>query len=254
MATTSGSYNTVIVTRDQIILDALQDLRVVDATVTTPSANDVTVGALKLNIWLKMVEVKGLFLWLRDTIQIPLITNQFRYTIGPGGDVDTYRPLRALEGSFIRYTCSGSCPPDVQLILISRLEYMQYTMKCAQGVPNSFYYDPQMGLDSYDPAVSKGVLYIWPSPTDLTRTIYLEVQRPIQDVLASGGAFDLPTEWYNALTTGLAYQLADKYEIPEDRIARLQRKADDALEYISNWGAQEYAPMFFQPDYQFTMR
>src|ERR1700741_4824183 len=101
MATTSGTINVVTVTRDQIILDALQDLRVVDQSVTTPSANDVTVCSLKLNMLLKRWEVKGLLLWLRDTIQIPMVTNQFVYTIGPTGDVVTYRPLRALEGSFI---------------------------------------------------------------------------------------------------------------------------------------------------------
>ena len=255
MALTAGTINTVTVTRDQIILDALQDLRVVDQTVTTPSANDVLVGALKLNMLIKRWEVKGLLLWLRDTIQIPMVTNQFVYTIGPGGDVNTYRPLRALEGSFIRTTCAPS-PFDTQLILLSRLEYMQYSNKSATGVPNSFYYDPQMApgpLTAYDPSLSKGVLRIWTAPADTTRTIFLEVQRPMQDITDAGQSFDLPLEWYDALTRNLAAMMADKYEVPEDRITRIKREADEALEYISNWGAQEQAPMFFQPDYQFGM-
>src|SRR5437867_2001151 len=103
MATTSGTINTVTITRDLFIQDALEDLRVLlDGSV--PSANDLTKGARKLNFIIKKLAIKGLLLWLRDTIQIPLIVNKFVYTIGPGGDVDTYRPLRALEGTFIRET------------------------------------------------------------------------------------------------------------------------------------------------------
>ena len=257
MATTSGTINSITVTRDDIILDALQDLRVVDQTVTTGTlkTNDVSACALKLQMMLKRWEVKGFLLWCADTIQIPMITNKFVYTIGPGGDVNTYRPLRAREGSFIRQTC----PPvnfDVQLILLSRLEYMQYANKFATGIPNSFYYDPQMApgpLTAYDPTLSKGVLRIWTAPSDMSRTIFLEVQRPIQDIATSSQSFDLPLEWYEALTKGLAASVADKYEIPEQRLMRIKAEAKDALDYITDWGAQEQAPTYFQPDYQFGM-
>jgi hypothetical protein len=258
MASTSGTINTVSFTRDEIILDALQDLRVIDQTVTTGTlnANDVSVCARKLNMMLKRWEVKGFMLWLADTILIPMITSKFVYTIGPGGDVNTYRPLRAREGSFIRQTCSPTTNIDIQLILLSRLEYMQYSNKFAVGIPNSFYYDPQMApgpLTAYDPTLSKGVLRIWTAPSDMTRTIYLEVQRPVQDITDSTQTFDLPLEWYDALATGLAAEVADKYEIPEQRIMRLKAEAKEALEYITDWGAQEQAPMYFTPDYQFGM-
>jgi hypothetical protein len=258
MATTSGTINAVTVTRDDIILDALQDLRVVDQTITTGTlnANDVSACALKLQMMLKRWEVKGFMLWLADTIQIPMITNKFVYTIGPGGDVNTYRPLRAREGSFIRQTCSPTTNIDIQLILLSRLEYMQYSNKFAVGIPNSFYYDPQMApgpLTAYDPTLSKGVLRIWTAPVDMTRTIYLEVQRPIQDIASSTQAFDVPLEWYEALTKGLGAAVADKYEIPENRLMRIKAEAKEALDYITDWGAQEQAPMYFTPDPQFGM-
>jgi hypothetical protein len=258
MATTSGTINTVSFTRDEIILDALQDLRVVDRTVTalTLDPTDVTDCSRKLNMLLKRWEVKGFFLWLADTIQIPMITGKFIYTIGPGGDVNTYRPLRAREGSFIRQTCSPTTNIDIQLILLSRLEYEQYSNKRAQGIPNSFYYDPQMApgpLTAYDPTLSKGVLDIWTAPVDMTRTIFLEVQRPVQDITDSTQTFDLPLEWYECLTKGLGAAVADKYEIPEQRLMRLKAEAKEALEYITDWGAQEQAPTYFQPDYQFGM-
>jgi hypothetical protein len=255
MATTSGLYNNITLTAQDVITAALKRCRVLSAG-GVPSVNDLTDCLLELNNMLKMWETKGRLLWLNDLIQVPLITNKMSYTIGPNADVNPgYRPLRIFEGSYIRYTCSGACPPDTQLLILSRLEYDQFTQKCALGIPNSIYYDPQMGLGNYDPyAHGWGVLYVWTAPSDLTRTIFLEVQRPIQDVSAAGVTFDLPLEWYYALVKCLAAEVADLYEIPEDRITRIKREGEMALEYIADWGATEQAPFTFQPDYQQGMR
>ena len=124
------------------------------------------------------------------------------------------------------------------------------SQKCSVGVPNSFYYDPMMGDDSYDPSQSCGKLFIWPAPADLTRTIFLDVQRPIQDVTAAGDTFDLPLEWYYALIKLLAYELADIWQVPEERCGRLRADAQEALSYIDAWGSTEQAPFYMQPDYQ----
>lgn len=249
MAVTSGVYNTLTVTRDQVIGQAMKRIRVLPAG-GTPTSNDITDAALELNNLIKMFEVKGAELWLKRWIQVPLITNQFQYTIGPGGDIDPgYRPLRAFEDSYIRQTCEGGCN-DVQLNLISRMEYAQMSQKCSVGVPNSFYYDPQMGEDAYNPANGLATLYIWPAPADLTRTIFLDVQRPIQDVTAADESFDLPLEWYHALIKLLAYELCDIWQVPEERCVRVRADADRALEYIDAWGSTEQAPFFMQPDYQ----
>jgi len=251
MALTSGTINFVTFTRDTIITDAMEDLRVLlDGAL--PNANDIVAGTRKLNMLIKKLAIKGRLLWCLDTIPIPEVVNQFVYTIGPGGDVDTYRPLRAFEGSFIRKTC---VPPtnDIQLRLLSRLEYMQITQKGSLGVTNSFYYDPQMApspFSAYDAALSKGVLYVWLAPSDSTRTIYLEVQRPIQDITAADQTFDIPLEWYETLTKNLAAALADRFEIPEERLRRIKSEAAESLTELADWGAQEQAPLFFQPDYR----
>jgi hypothetical protein len=161
-----------------------------------------------------------------------------------------------LEGSFIRQTCSPTTNQDTQLIMLSRLEYEQYSNKFAVGIPNSFYYDPQMApgpLTAYDPSLSKGILAIWTAPVDMTRTIFLEVQRPIQDITAGDQSFDFPLEWYECLSLGLGAAVADKYEVPEDRIRRIKKEAEDALTEISDWGAQEQAPFYFKPDFQMGM-
>jgi hypothetical protein len=252
---TSGFINSVTVTRDQIIADALSDLRLLGAN-GTPSADDFVTCTLKLNFLLKKWGIKGLWLWCRDTLVIPCQANKASYTIGPAGaDVISYRPLRALEGTFIRFTTAGQ-NFDVQLTLLSRMEYQQLGSKTVAGYANSFYYDPQMTATpnaAYNPANAMGVLKLYVTPIDATRTVYLEVHRPIQDIVNPGDTFDLPLECYEALTKGLAAAVGDKYEIPEQRLMRVKQEAAQALEEIANWGAQEQAPMWFQPDYRMGM-
>ncbi len=257
MANTSGSINTLTLTRDQIILDVLQDLRQVDQTVTTPSANDVTVCALKLNLLLRRLPIGGALLWTRDTLVIPTVANKNTYTIGPSGaDFTSYRPLRCFNGSFIRFT-SGTQNFDTTLTLLSRLEYDQLGNKGALGVANSFYYDPQMTTTpnvAYNPANAMGILKLYVEPSDASRTVYLEVQRPIQEMVSSGDAIDVPMEWYDAIIKGLAAMVADKYEVPEQRIVRIKNEAKAAIAELTDWGATEQAPVTFQPDPQFVMR
>jgi hypothetical protein len=254
MATTSGLINTVTVSRDTMITDALEDMSVL-LDGAAPNANDLTKGARKLNFLIKKWAIKGLLLWCRDTIPIPLLVNKFVYTIGPGGDVNTYRPLRALEGSFVRDTCAPGCPVDIPLNLLSRLDYERMGQKCTKGTPNSFYYDPQMApspFSAYDAALSKGVLYIWTAPSDSTKTIYLEVQRPIQDMTVGSQTFDLPLEWYETLSKNLAASLCNAYEVPREKRIEIKQEAKDALTELADWGAQEQAPMRFQPDYRWS--
>jgi hypothetical protein len=252
MATTSGTINTITVTGTQIITDALQDLRVI-MDGASPTAGDLTKGNLKLNMLIKEWAIQGALLWCRDTIQIPLVTNQYIYTIGPTGNVVTYRPLRAFDTSFFRVTCGVQSPNDIIATMLSRKEYEQMSYKGSVATPTSFYYDPQMApspFAAYNPANANGVLYVWQAPPDMTRTLFLDVQRPIQDIVSNSDSFDLPLEWYHCLTLSLGAAMADAYEIPEPRIQRLKKEAAMKLEMIADWGATEQAPVSFQPDWR----
>jgi hypothetical protein len=252
MATTTGTSNSVVCTRDQIIADALSDLRVLSAN-GQPSADDLVACGLKINFLLKKWGTKGLLLWCRDSIAIPCVANKTVYSIGPvGADVTSYRPLRVLEGTYIRFT-SGGQSYDTPLTLLSRLEYRNLGNKGSPGIANSFYYDPQMTSTpnaAYNPANAAGLLKLYVTPVDASRTVHLEVQRPIQDITSPSETFDLPLEWYEALTANLAAAVADKYEIPEARLNRIKNEARLALEEIVDWGATEQAPITFQPNFE----
>jgi hypothetical protein len=262
MATTSGSINQVTVPASEIILDALQDLRVVQDG-ASPTTGDTTDAIRKLNFLLKKWATKGLMLWTLDTLVIPMVASKTFYTIGPAGaDFISYRPLRALDGTYARQT-SGGQNLDTPLQLLSRMDYMNLGNKGSTGVINSFYYDPQMSTTvggvsqpstAYNPANSVGIVYVYVTPSDTTRTLYLQVQRPIQEITTGTQTFDLPLEWYEALTKNLGAELADKYEVPENRLMRIKQEAKFLLDEIVDWGATEQAPVTFQPDYQMNMR
>jgi hypothetical protein len=252
MATTSGLINSVVITASEFITDALEDLRVLPDG-GTPTSGDLTKGLRKLNMLVKKFAIEGMLLWVRDLIQIPEVQNKFRYTIGPTGDVVTYRPLRALPGAYIRQVCGQNPVSDVPLNLLSRLEYLQMSQKGATGVTNSFYYDPQMApspFSAYDPSQSNGVLYVWTAPADSTRAIFLDVHRPIQDITDVTQGLDIPLEWYDTISLALQMMLADAYEIPEARITRKKKEGMEAIKALADWGAQEQAPMSFQPDWR----
>jgi hypothetical protein len=258
MAVTSGTYNLETIALSETVTRVMELLRVLPAG-GTPQSADTTTIARHINDTLKRWEVKGWLLWLADYVFVPLTQNQFRYTIGPNADVDPgYRPLRIREGSFIRTTCAPS-PQDTQLQVISRLEYNQFTNKSVLGIPNAVYYDPQQGPGpnptSYDPyAQGWGVMYCYPAPQDSTRTIVLDVHRPIQDITSDTQTYDLPREWYDALLMQTAARAGDVYEVPEDRLMRLKREAKALEDDMGDWASQEWAPMWFTPDMQFGYR
>src|SRR5208282_4814569 len=238
----------------EFIIDALQDLRVLGDG-ATPTQNDQTDAMRKLNFILKKLPTEGSVLWSRDQLVIPMVANQTVYTVGPpgsGANVIAYRPLRAYDGCFQRYT-SGGQNYDTSLRMLSRLEYQQISNKGVPGIINSWYYDPQMAgtpgsTGAYDPSLAVGFFYFYVTAQDNTRTAYVEVQRSLQEIVAITNVLDVPMEWYGAISKRLAADIADKYEIPDARIVRVKQEAKEMWKEIMDWGATEQAPMYFIPD------
>jgi hypothetical protein len=151
--------------------------------------------------------------------------------------LQAYRVLR-IPMARIQYVYSGIPPLEVPLIQLSRQEYDQLGQKAAQGIPNSYYYDPQL---------INGVLSLYLAPNAQSNVVILTCQRPIADVINSTDSFDFPIEWTNALKWGLAEQLIPEYFVPEDVAARVERNAEKYLGDMLDWD-QEEAPTFFTPD------
>lgn len=201
--TTSGSitYNPA---RDVIVNRAL---RLIGAY----SSNDSATAAQKadaydvLNAMLKSWQVEG-FSWIRAFATLTLVQAQNSYDLGTattdgfvysGTANKAARPIKIF--GVTRRSTSGS---EISVMPISRSDYMVIPNKTTQGKVNQYYYDPQLSM---------GKLYVWPTPDASLDVLVLDIDRPIQDVLSDTDTMDFPQEWIEVIAYGLASKLAPEY-------------------------------------------
>lgn len=228
---TSGTTNFTM-TRDQLIEASLRALQVYGIGDTIPP-EVITNVAQALNIWVKALCMKGLFLWCVQEVEIPMVAGQAQYQIGPL--TNKPRPLRILD-AYIRYSTGN----DVSLTITSRYDYDTLGLKSAQGIPNQLYYDPQL---------DNGLVTFYNVPFATTDTVHLVIQRQIQDFNLATDNPDFPQEAFQMLKWGLAD------EIGLEQGARLEVRQEVALRskrYMNEFSdfQQEQASVFFTPSTQ----
>lgn len=234
---TSGTA-AFLVSRDDVINASLRTLKVI-AVGETPGTEDYTNCAFALNTLLKELNTEGKMAWVYQTISTPFVANQAAYTIAESGSpsITNARPV-SITGAWIR---DGSTPPiDTPLSPLTRQEYDQLTPKGTTGTPCNWYYDPQIGL---------ATVTVWPTPADATYSLYLCIQRPIQDITSSGQNFDVPQEAFSALRWMLADEVSSEYECDLQTIMMVRARAAEKRAKFVNF-AQEEGSVFLMPDPQ----
>lgn len=249
----TASYN---ISRNDLITSSLRIIGVLregDVMNATQLNNAIPV----LQMLIKNMQSNGLALWTYQQIIIPDVASKNTYTIGPSGaDITNVRPLRLMDGTFLRQTINGFTY-DVPMRQLSRLEYLQLGAKGSLGVPNSVYYFP--GIDVAGPSPSSvltspstgyGTLYVYVTPQDTSRTLYCNFQRPLYDVTNETDEFDFPQEWFQVLKFMLAGNLAFEYPQVDINKAREIRAEGKRLQDEAQSWSVENSPVYFQPDMQ----
>ena len=144
------------------------------------------------------------------------------------------RPLRVIDG-FVRHVAGGN---DTPIRTISRQEYMRFGNKSSQGTPTQIYYDPQTNV---------GNLYVYPTFSSVAQLLFVDIQRPIEDLATASDDFDLPQEWAEALTYNIAWRLAPAYTLPSSTYKQIKELAIFTFDKLNTWD-QEMASMFLQPN------
>ena len=230
---TSGTVS-FSMNRDALIASSLRLMGVLGQG-DTPTTEDYTNCSQALNIMIKSLMTSGIPLWTQEGLVVPLTTNKFSYTIGmSGADITYFKPLRVIS-AYIRYIPNNS---DVTLYQLSREEYDALGKKDTASIPNSFFYSPDIDV---------GTIYFFGVPTDSTRLVVLNFQRPIQDMNAASDLFDFPNEWYQCLKWNLAAELCPEYGVPEAALNRIDLKSFKYKEDLISW-SQEEASVYFQPN------
>lgn len=233
---TSGTA-AFLVTRDDIISAALRSLRVI-AVGQTPGTEDYTNCAFALNTLLKELNIEGKMAFVYQTLSVQFVANQTAYNINEvSGDIVAARPI-AIAHAWRR---DGSTPPiDTPLSPLTLQQYHALTPKAATGIPVNYHYDP---------LVTQGTVSVWPAPADNTYTLFICVQRPIQDITSSGQNFDVTQEWFSTLRWILADEVSTEYRVDFETINYVRGKAKEKRAALANF-AQEDGSVFFMPDPQ----
>lgn len=141
------------------------------------------------------------------------------------------RPLEIVEARSV--SSSGN---EIPLTRISREEYMQLSDKTSTDIVTQFWYDPQL---------SNGVFYTWPTNTDPKTTIKMTIKKPISDFDASADTAEFPQEWVDAIVLNLAIRISIKKGMPLDK--DLKSLAAETL-FMAETYDVEKASTYFQPD------
>lgn len=141
------------------------------------------------------------------------------------------RPLRVIDA---RRKDTSDVPIDV----VSRNEYFNLPNKTNNGSINQVYYDPQL---------TTGKLYIWPTGNTATDKIEIDLMLPIEDFDSSNIDPDFPQEWLLALKWNLASHLGPEYGLDLKRQYYLDGKAEKFLNSVLDFDA-EGGSVYFQVD------
>jgi hypothetical protein len=212
--TTSG-VTTYLVSRNDIITAALQDLRVL-AVSELPTPEMLTQANRALNQMIKAWQSRAVGLWLNQAVTINPVIGQQSYYFGPlGATGNTVRPLE-----FIELRVADSSGSETTIDIVSRQEYMGLSLKSNSGIPNMAFYDPQL---------VNGVLSIWPTFSDLTHTLEGTMKVPIQTFQNMNDTPDFPMEWFEAIEYNLAKRLMSKFDCPPDKRQEIMALAQEFL-------------------------
>jgi len=140
------------------------------------------------------------------------------------------RPMDVLEGR--RIDADGNSIP---LLQVSRQEYLALPTKNSSGVPSQYYYDPQL---------TNGALYIWPTCSDVQTTLELTIKKPISDFDASTDTGEFPVEWLDMIVNNLAVRIGIKLRLSPSK--ELKELADKGKFMAQTFDA-EMTSTFFQP-------
>lgn len=178
-----------------------------------------------------------------DNIGIELDDGTFHWTTingAPSGDTvtltDVLPSAAAVDNTVYTYTTKINRPlkiidarrkdtNDIPIEVVSRKEYFDQPNKTSTGKVNLIYYDPQL---------TTGTLYIWPTGSEVDDKIQFTTLLSIEDFDSASDDADFPQEWLLALKWSLASELGPEYGLDLDR----QRYVDSRARFYRTEAAE----------------
>lgn len=148
-----------------VITDGLETLGVYAAGESISGA-DVSRCMVILNDMLDSWSNEALTCFAISEQSFPVVVGQSQYTIGPGGNINTIRPIRVLAGPGTAYlldTNNNRYP--VRVVPQDQWNLIWNLTSVTSNLPDTLFYDPQFPL---------GIINIFPSPNTGGMTIFFD--------------------------------------------------------------------------------
>ena len=183
---TSGTYAYSLDIAEAVD-EAFERCGIDPATVT---ARHLRSARRSLNLMFADWASRGVHLWAVDQQTQALTQGDADYTV-PVGTVGILEMVVRRAGL------------DTPVWPMARDEYLAIPDKTTQGLPNRFWFERLGGASS--------VIHLWDVPENNTDTLIYYRIRQLQDIVTMAENPDVPYFWNEALVSGLAAKLAEKY-------------------------------------------
>lgn len=224
--TTSGVTNFGIATEQQSVIDEAYER--IGREASELSANDVQSAIRSLSYLFSEYANRGVNLWKVSLISQTLTQGTVSFALN-SNNVDVLQVYK-------RQT-NGGVNTDTMLSEISRAEYDAIPLKQQQSAngPTQYYFERTI-----TPTV-----YLWQVPADATYTLYLHCMLMQDDPGSPTATLDAPQRWFDAMASGLAARLAEKWA--PDRVDKLTAAADRAFNFAAAEDTEK-VPLRIVPD------
>lgn len=215
--------------RDALIRMAYQLVGVLEAG-KDPDANQLAMASDLLNMGLKALQNDGIILRTLEQATTTLVPGTAQYTLASDTlDVD--------DRSF--YVTSGTT--DLQLVQISRGQYMELSNKATQGQPTQFYVEKGTSVS----------FFLYPAPDGNWTSVTYPRVRLLRDMDSGSVTPDLPSKYIKYVAYMLAADLALHHGLLP-RYQLLKGTAEEEKVRATN-DDTERGPVSFRPSYGLRM-
>jgi len=167
------------------------------ASGSTASTSEYADGLVAANGMIGSWRNEKLMVYSRQDESVTMVAAQSSYTIGPGGDLSTTRPVK-IESAYV--VVGTQSYPDIRIIEDD--EYFAIPNKTATAEwPNRI---------NYRPTNTTGTLYVHPVPSAAS-ALHILTWVPVAAFAAITDTFALPPGWDDAFDYNLAVRLAGEY-------------------------------------------
>lgn len=214
-------------TSGTIITEAMQEIGAV-ALEETPTAAEMNFCLVQLNDMLEMWLTERLAVYNIEPEIFPYVAGTGTYTIGPGGDFDTDRPV-SIEAAYSRDSHGNDY--KIGEVTGNFMYYSDIITKYTQStLPSILYFDGNYPLQT---------LYFWSVPSDASYSAVLWLWKQLPQFTDTSTAIILPPGYKQAIRKNLAVQIGPSFGRTISPELAQQAKDSKAQIKRANYNIQE---------------